>query len=124
MKKLLLSSSLVAVSLCLLVTNNLVAKNKKRIPPTPSNDSRFIVIDRSVSHLTGVLVDTRYSGHRFDPLRVSFAGSEKLDLGQSFSLESVIHSVQRGSNFSWKTGNANYHPVQIITENPILTFGD
>ena len=124
MKIISLSSSLLAVSLCLITTNDALAKNKKRMPPTLSKDSRLIVIDRSVSNLTGVLVKTRYSGQRFDPLSVSFAGSEKLVLGDSFSLESVINSVQRGSNFSWATGKAKYHPVEVIAENPILTFGD
>ena len=124
MKKMTWSSTLLAVSLCLVVTNDAVAKRKKRVPPVLSKDSRLIVIDRSVSNLTGVLVKTRYSGHRFDPLKVCFAGSEILVLGDSFSLESVINSVQRGSNFSWATGKANYHPVDVIAENPILTFGD
>jgi len=124
MKKITWSSSLLAVSLCLMVTNSALARNRKHNPPTLSKDSRLIVIDRSVSNLTGVLVKTRYSGRRFDPMKVCFAGSEILNLGDSFSLESVIHSVQRGSKFSWATGEANYHPVEVIAENPILTFGD
>ncbi len=121
MKKLCLTLSSAVVGLALFQSSLHAAPKAKR-GKLPQN-ATIVVYDRSPNSFMGTVLEDRYVSSRHDPVKVVFAGTEKLKLSETFTIEAVLHSADVGK-YVWKGGKYTDKPIRMFKEQPLINRGE